>query len=275
MNKPSLISFMDALKHLEVQSKCLVKIEEIDLSKTLHRILAVDIVAPINVPPAANSAMDGYALKHSEWQPNKSFPISQRVAAGAVPSRLKENTCARIFTGAEIPQGADLVVMQENAVTESEFISFPNQPKPQDNIRPAGQDITQGSLVFCKGKQLQAQHVGMLASLGINKVKVFSQLNVGVLTTGNELINAGLTLEKGQIYNSNGPMLSALVMQLGHKVSSYQHVPDDPTLTEQTLQAMSKVSDVIISSGGVSVGEEDHVKAVIEKTASSHFGKLL
>jgi len=274
MNKSSLISFIDALKHIEAHSKCLVNTEEINLSDALYRILAIDITAPINVPPAANSAMDGYALRHAEWLPDKKFPISQRIAAGTVPTPLEENTCARIFTGAEIPQGTNIVVMQENAIVANQSVSFPDQPKLHENIRPKGQDITQGVLIFQKGKQLQAQHIGMLANLGINRLKVFKRLKVGVLTTGTELIHAGASLQKGQIYNSNGPMLNALITQLGHDVNSYQHVPDDPTLTEQTLLEMSKVSDVIISSGGVSVGEEDYVKSVIEKNGHLSLWKV-
>ncbi|OUR65158.1 molybdopterin molybdenumtransferase MoeA, partial [Marinomonas sp. 42_23_T18] len=264
MSKSPLMPFTEALATIQSNSQCLVKEDTIALNKSLGRVLAQDIYASIDIPPAANSAMDGYVMRFDDWQANKVFPISQRIPAGVAPEQLQENTVARIFTGAEIPANADLVIMQENAITHDEGVSFTQVPKQNDNIRPQGQDVLKDSRVLEKGLRLDAQHLGIIASLGINQIAVFDKLKVGVLTTGDELITAGNTLNKGQIFNSNGPMLQALVEKLGHEVASYQHASDNHQETESILAKMSSCCDIILSSGGVSVGEEDHVKNVIE-----------
>jgi len=264
MSKSPLMPFTEALATIQSNSQCLVKEDTIALNKSLGRVLAQDIYASIDIPPAANSAMDGYAMRFEDWQANKVFPISQRIPAGVAQEQLQENTVARIFTGAEIPANADLVIMQENAITHDEGVSFTQVPKQNDNIRPQGQDVLKDSCVLEKGLRLDAQHLGIIASLGINQIAVFDKLKVGVLTTGDELIAAGNTLNKGQIFNSNGPMLQALVEKLGHEVASYQHASDNHQETESILAKMSSCCDIILSSGGVSVGEEDHVKNVIE-----------
>lgn len=269
-----LISFTEALHTIQNQCQCLVETETIELTNALNRTLADDIIAPINVPPADNSAMDGYALNVDDWQADKPLPVSQRIAAGSVTQLLSANTCARIFTGAEIPVGANAVVMQENALLEGDNVLFSKQPKQGDNIRPQGQDTQKGDVVFQKGLKLEAQHLGMLANLGLSNIVVFKRLKVAILTTGDELITAGEPLKQGQIYNSNGPMMSALVQQLGHQVSHYQHAVDDPDTIESTLKTMAESADYIISSGGVSVGEEDHVKAVIEKNGVLSLWKI-
>ena len=256
--------FNEALATIEANSQRLVKTEKIELSCALGRVLAQDIFASIDIPPAANSAMDGYVMRFQDWQADKVFPISQRIPAGVAPDKLTENTVARIFTGAEIPENTDLVIMQENATTYDEGVSFFQTPKQNDNIRPRGQDVMKGSLVLSKGIRLEPQHLGIIASLGLNQFEVFKPLNVGILTTGDELVSPGEVLAKGQIFNSNGPMLKALVEKLGYKVESYQHASDNHLETETTLAKMASVCDIILSSGGVSVGEEDHVKNVVE-----------
>ena len=164
--------------------------------------------------------------------------------------------------------------MQENATVEENGVSFQNTPIQNENIRPQGQDIKKGAQVLSKGLRLEAQHLGIIASLGINQIKVFSCLKVGILTTGDELISAGSPLEKGQIYNSNGPMLQALVEKLGYKVASYQHASDNHEETETILAKMAVHCDIILSSGGVSVGEEDHVKNVIEANGELFLWKI-
>lgn len=264
MSKSTLMPFNEALATIEANSQRLVKTEKIELSCALGRVLAQDIFASIDIPPAANSAMDGYVMRFQDWQADKVFPISQRIPAGVAPDKLTENTVARIFTGAEIPENTDLVIMQENATTYDEGVSFFQTPKQNDNIRPRGQDVMKGSLVLSKGIRLEPQHLGIIASLGLNQFEVFKPLNVGILTTGDELVSPGEVLAKGQIFNSNGPMLKALVEKLGYKVESYQHASDNHLETETTLAKMASVCDIILSSGGVSVGEEDHVKNVVE-----------
>lgn len=264
MSTSPLMPFTEALATIQSNSECLVGTEVIELKQSLGRVLAQDLFAAIDIPPAANSAMDGYVMRFEDWKSDRVFPISQRIPAGVAPSRLEDNTVARIFTGAEIPENADLVIMQENAIICDDGVSFAQTPKQNDNIRHQGQDILKGSLALSKGLRLEAQHLGMIASLGINQVAVFNTLKVGILTTGDELVSAGNTLNKGQIYNSNGPMLQALVETLGYEIASYQHATDNHQETENVLSEMSSCCDIILSSGGVSVGEEDHVKNVVE-----------
>ena len=185
----STTPFTDALAAIESNSQCLVGIEIISLNQSLGRVLAQDIYAEIDIPPAANSAMDGYVMRFDDWQEGKVLPISQRIPAGQAPSTLAENTVARIFTGAEVPSNADLVIIQENATIHDEGVSFQQQPKQHDNIRPQGQDVSKGSLVLSKGTRLEPQHLGIIASLGQSELNVFSLLKVGILT---QVMNSSL-----------------------------------------------------------------------------------
>lgn len=265
MSSSPLLPFTEALSTIQRNSQQLVATQSIVLEQSLGRVLAQDIIASIDIPPAANSAMDGYVMRFEDWQADKTFTISQRIPAGVAPTPLTENTVARIFTGAEIPANADLVIMQENAqLDDNGDVSFSQTPVQHDNIRPQGQDVQNGSVVLKKGIRIEAQHIGIIASLGIKQINVFNTLKVGILTTGDELVAPGGGLEKGQIFNSNGPMLKALVEKLGYKVASYQHAADKHQETEDILAKMAPQCDIILSSGGVSVGEEDHVKNVIE-----------
>jgi len=270
----NLLPFEEALTAIEKAATVRVASETLPLSKALGRILAENIVAPINVPPQANSAMDGYAIAYQDWQDDKAFVVSQRIAAGQAPQPLQAGTCARIFTGAILPAGADTIIMQENAQVEAEQVRFLSTPQQGDNVRPSGQDMQQGQTVALSGQQLSAMKIGLLASLGITQVSVFQPLRVGILTTGDELIPAGSSLQTGQIYNSNGPMLEALVAEAGHMVTCSLHAADTPAATEQALQQLTTECDVILSSGGVSVGEEDHVKHVLEKLGTLHLWKI-
>ena len=274
LNMSTLLAFEEALKAIEDSASLRVSDEVIALPNATGRILAKDIVANIFVPPYDNSAMDGYALAAKDWQAGKSFVISQRVPAGQHPTPLEAGTCARIFTGASIPEGADTVVMQEEAQAVNGKVIFNQQPPSQDNIRPKGQDIKAGQTVAKAGQKLTPMHIGLLSSLGITQVSVYKPLRVGILTTGDELVPAGENLAPGQIFNSNGPMLSALVTQAGHLVSQCLHAADTPEDTEATLKTLMASSDVILSSGGVSVGEEDHVKTVLEKLGTVHLWKI-
>ncbi len=271
-----MMPFKDALNAIEKASSCLVKQEYIKLHHALNRILATDIIAGINIPPADNSAMDGYALNAKEWQANQPLEISQRIPAGISPQALKPNTCVRIFTGAILPEGADTVVMQENTSIDSAGRVVFNHPLSQgDNVRPTGQDVKIGQQVLTKGTRLTPQHIGMLASLGIHQVTCFEKLKIGVLTTGDELTAVETPfLKSGQIYNSNGPMLISLIQNLGHSAHSCLHANDNPEETKNALRTLSAECDLILSSGGVSVGEEDHVKEVIEKNGAMDLWKV-
>ncbi|REG86853.1 molybdopterin molybdotransferase MoeA [Marinomonas pollencensis] len=268
-----LLPFEEALAAMENIQSTPPNEEQIELNKALGRITCNDIIATSFVPPDDNSAMDGYAFRFCDWSPEKVFPISQRVPAGQAPAPLEEGTCARIFTGANIPKGADTVIMQEEAQPQEAGILFPHA-KANSNIRPQGQDIKKGQVIIHKGTKITPMHIGLLSSLGQTKVSVFCPLKVGILTTGDELIPAGNTLAEGQIFNSNGPMLSALITQAGYQVSQCLHAKDSPQATESAIQTLLECSDVILSSGGVSVGEEDHVKTVLEKLGKVHLWKI-
>tara|TARA_R110001599_G_scaffold5266_2_gene26454 strand:+ start:7744 stop:8937 length:1194 start_codon:yes stop_codon:yes gene_type:complete len=270
----TMLTFEDALQEIKQSATLRVVPQTIALSNAAGRILAKDIVADIFVPPYDNSAMDGYALASGDWQADKAFTISQRVPAGQSAQPLVPGTCARIFTGANIPSGADTVIMQEDAKCVDYHVAFAHPPKKGDNIRPKGQDMQAGQTVIKAGEKISPMHIGLLSSLGITNITVYKLLRVGILTTGDELIPAGETLKAGQIYNSNGPMLKALVTQAGHQVEQCLHAADSPEDTEAALKTLLQSCDVILSSGGVSVGEEDHVKGVLEKLGTVHLWKI-
>ncbi|MFD1384128.1 gephyrin-like molybdotransferase Glp [Rhodanobacter aciditrophus] len=272
----SLMPLQQALEKAQGELQIKVAQETINLSQALNRVLAKDVIAPLDVPPAANSAMDGYAINTADFEQSKQplLKVSQRITAGDPTEPLKPGTCARIFTGAELPLGANAVVMQEDTQLEEEAVRFLATPSHGENVRPAGQDIQQGSTILRRGKRLSPVDLGVIASVGITTVEVYQPLKVGILTTGDELVTPGQPLKAGQIYNSNGPLLEALIQTAGHQVSLHKHAEDSIESTEQALLELSQVADVIISTGGVSVGDEDHVKATIEKHGQLHLWKI-
>lgn len=244
-------------------------VDEILLIGGLGRVLAKDVHALIDVPPAANSAMDGYAIRFSEWTgPEQKIPLSQRIAAGHPPQPLLPGTAARIFTGAEIPPGADTVVMQENCTADDTFVRIQTLPEPGDNIRPRGQDVDAGQKLLAKGHRLRAQDLGLLASQGMRQVAVYKRLKVAVMSTGDELIEPGATPQPGQIFNSNRYTMHGLLSAWGFEVIDLGVAPDRVEVISETMLKAAREADVVVSSGGVSVGEEDHVKAVVESLGS-------
>lgn len=251
--------------------------EQVPLSNASGRVLAVTVVSPVNVPPADNSAMDGYALSTEDLLSGQScvLPVSQRIPAGAVSAALLAGTCARIFTGAELPPGANAVVMQEKCVVEGDVVRFPPQVKAGDNIRPAGNDIRLGDVVIDAGTRLSPIHAGLLASVGLGTITVFRRPRVGIFSTGDELVEPGHPLASGQIYNSNRYLLRALLEQAGCEVLDAGVSPDSADETKNVIRTLVQGKpDVIFSTGGVSVGEEDHVKAVIESLGRIDFWKI-
>ena len=249
-------------------------VESRDLAQALGAILAVDVYAQIDVPPADNSAMDGYALRAADLKDGALLPISQRIPAGATACALQTGTAARIFTGASIPVGADTVVAQEDCEFVNDGLKVNVSPRLGQHIRPKGQDIAKGQLILAKGHRLLAADLGLLASLGIASVSVGCGLKIALMSTGDELREPGEVLADGQIYNSNRPMLAALIRSLGAEVLDCGIVGDTPQATREALQWAAANADVVISSGGVSVGEEDHVKAQVEALGSLNLWKL-
>ncbi|PXX50369.1 MULTISPECIES: gephyrin-like molybdotransferase Glp [Aquitalea] len=255
------------------RARPLTATETVPLLQALGRILATPLLASLDVPPHDNSAMDGYALNTADaGQP---LPLSQRIAAGCQPQPLQAATAARIFTGAPIPAGADAVVMQEMAELQADGrVAFSQSPRPGQNIRRAGEDIRRGSQVLSAGQQLTAAHLGLAASIGVAELTVFRPLRVAVFFTGDELVEPGQPLAAGQIYNSNRYWLVPELMQLGCEVTDLGIVPDSLSRTREILQDAAALADVIMTCGGVSVGEEDHVKAAVEAEGALDLWKI-
>ncbi|MBB1487404.1 molybdopterin molybdotransferase MoeA [Oceanospirillum sediminis] len=247
-----------------------VSVITLPLTEAMGYVLAESVVADINVPPADNSAMDGYALAFSDLK-RAPLPVSQRITAGSSPSPLEPGTCARIFTGAEIPAGASIVVMQEKvSETPEGNIIFPTETLTEgENIRLSGQDINKGDTLLEAGLRLDAPALGLIASIGQPEVRVFRKPVITLLSTGDELAEPGQQLRPGQIFNSNRYMLQALFSNLGCEVIDGGIIADTLDTTKKALATAAEQSDMIITSGGVSVGEEDHVKPAVE-----HLGQL-
>jgi len=246
---------------------------ELSLLESLGHVLAKDVVSPIAVPGDDNSAMDGYALRAAEAA--QALPVSQRIPAGAVGSALQPGTAARIFTGAAIPPGADAVVMQENCREQDQTVIVAGAVTPGQNIRPRGQDIEPGDTALVSGRRLRPQDLGLLASIGCATVSVYRPIRVAVLSTGDELVDPGSAeLQSGQIYNSNRYTLGGLLRSINVEFIDGGIIPDDPEITSRALQDAAARADCVITSGGVSVGEEDHVKNQVERLGEINLWKL-
>ena len=273
--QPGLIPFAEALAKLLSSVAPIAEVETIALEHAAGRVLAHTPIAEVSVPPADNSAMDGYAINYAQLKAaGGRLQMSQRIAAGMTPQPLVQDSCARIFTGAEIPAGADTVVMQENTRIEGDWVVFESEPEAGDNIRRAGQDIIQGAEVMAAGTKLQPAHLGVLASVGLAQVQVFKPIKVAIMSTGDELVEPGQPLQQGQIYNSNRYILKGLLQNLGMETVDIGCVLDTRESTEAALLQASAQADMIISTGGVSVGEEDHVKGAVETLGTLDLWKI-
>jgi len=268
-------SVEQAVAELRGHARLLAELEDCALRRAFGRVLAQDVTAPIDVPPADNSAMDGYALRHADW-PGEGDPlaVSQRVPAGTSPEPLEPGTAARIFTGAEIPQGADTVVMQEDCEESPQGVVVWKLPPPGAHIRRRAQDVASGQVVLKPGVRLRPQDVGLVASLGIASVGVYRPLKVAVLSNGSELVEPGQAASPGQIYNSNRYILGGLMRAWGFEVLDLGIAADDPHEIRGMLERAAGEADVIVSSGGVSVGEEDHVRDVVAELGAIGLWKV-
>jgi len=246
---------------------------DVPLLECLGRVLAQDVVSTIDVPPQDNSAMDGYALRAADASGD--IPVSQRIPAGAAAKPLEPGTAARLFTGATIPPGADTVVMQEECEAGDGVVRIAGTIEVGQNIRPRGQDVAKGDTVLARGRRLRPQDLGLLASIGLSKASVFRPLRVAVLSTGDELHEPGTRpLPPGGIFNSNRYTLTGLLRGLGVHCIDGGIVADTPQATAEALSKAAASADCVITTGGVSVGEEDHVKAQVERLGRIDLWKL-
>ncbi len=273
MSKP-LTPIADALAHLLGQVPPAPPSETVALAAALGRVLAESVRANLDVPAYDNSAMDGYALDTRHVAAGASLPLSQTIAAGHPGQPLAPGTVARIFTGAPIPSGVDAVVMQENCEARDSRVVINAVPRPGENIRRRGHDIARGTTVLPAGQRLRAQDLGLLASLGTQRIAVHRPLTVALLNTGDEVVAPGTPLAPGQLYDSNSYTLDALLQGLGFHVRKLGIVADTQAATASALQQASREADVIITTGGVSVGAEDHVRAAVEQLGQLSLWKL-
>jgi molybdopterin molybdotransferase len=229
------------------------------------RVLAVAQVSLIDVPEADNTSMDGYAVRAADCASgNATLTVAQRIPAGHVGQPLQPGTAARIFTGAPIPPGADAVVMQELCEADGDWVTVNHTPAPGEWIRRAGEDIRNGSVILPAGTRLRAQELGLAASVGLAALPVVRRPRVAIFFTGDELVMPGEPLRPGTIYNSNRYLLRALLENLGCTIGDYGIVPDTLDATRRTISKAALGHDLIVTSGGVSVGEEDHIRPAVE-----------
>ncbi|WP_296247643.1 gephyrin-like molybdotransferase Glp [Pseudomonas sp. UBA4194] len=249
------------------------QVQTVRLGDGAGRVLAEDLFAELDLPPWPNSAMDGYALRLADWT-GEPLRVSQKIFAGKAPAPLEAGTCARIFTGAPLPDGADCVEMQENARVEADQrVSFTEPLRAGQNVRPKGQETRAGDRVLAAGTRLGAIELGLIASLGHAQVRVRRKPQVAVLSTGDELVEPGQPLQPGQIYNSNRQMLCSALQGLGCEVVDAGILPDDLDETRARLAALGDV-DLILSTGGVSVGEADFLGIALREEGQLALWKL-
>ena len=280
MSRAPLTPLEDALAAVLAQAQPLPGAAFVDLLQADGRVLAADCIAPLQVPPLDNSAMDGYAVRSAEVaQAGTVLPVSQRIPAGQVGTALQVGTVARIFTGAPLPLGADAIVMQEDCtVLDDGRVRFDAVPQPGQFVRRAGQDIALGSTALQAGLRLTPAALGLAASLGLAQLPVARRPRVALFSTGDELALPGSIapqdLPPGHIFNSNRYVLASLLQRWGCEVVDGGILPDDRAATHAALAQAAQDCDLLVTSAGVSVGEEDHVRPVVEQLGALSLWKI-
>jgi molybdopterin molybdotransferase len=274
MNK-GLLSVDEALEVLLAGARAVAEIEDVPTLEATGRVLARAQVSTMDVPPMDNSAMDGYAVRSADVRtPDARLKVAQRIQAGSTGAALAPGSAARIFTGAPIPQGADAIVMQEFCAADGEYVIVKKVPQPGEWVRLRGSDVRTGGEVLAAGLRLRPQDTGLAASVGIARLPVRRKLRLGLFFTGDELVMPGDPLPPGRIYNSNRFTLNGLAHSFGCEVRDYGIVPDQLDATRAMLRRAAAECDVIVTSGGVSVGEADFVKPAVEAEGSLLMWKI-
>lgn len=273
--KKPLLSVKEAQQKIHDAISSINENEIVSLKSALKRVLAENVFARINLPTERNSAMDGYALQSSDLN-DKTILKNVGISWAGKPFEddLKSGECVRIFTGAVLPKDADSVVMQEQVNVDGENIIFSVETKIKQNVREIGEDVKQGDLLCAAGKEISAADLGLFAAAGISKIHVKRRLNIIFFSTGDELVSLDSTLKSGQIYDSNRYLLAGLLDDKKHHVVDGGVIPDDKNLLEKTLIEAAKNYDVIITTGGASVGEADFVKEILARCGEVNFWKL-
>ncbi len=262
-----LISVDQARAFMLARARALEETERVPLTEALGRVLARAETSPIHVPGHANSSMDGYAVRAADVSGDgqTSLRVTQRIAAGEIGARLAAGEAARIFTGAPLPEGADAVVIQEDCQQDGDQVRFHGPVAAGDNVRPRGNDVVAGHQVLAAGTRLRPQELGLAASVGLAQLDVVRRLRVAIFSSGDELVQPGEPLAAGAIYNSNRYILRGLLSALGCETIDLASVEDNLAATEAALLEAAAEADVVVTSGGMSVGEEDHVKQAVER----------
>ncbi|MBD1559730.1 molybdopterin molybdotransferase MoeA [Vibrio sp. S9_S30] len=274
---PGLMPIEDAMGKMLDSVSALTRTQTMSIADACGYVLAKPIHSPIHVPPFHNSAMDGYAIRRADLSQNAIMPVSGKSFAGQpFIGEWSKGSCIRIMTGAEIPKGCDAVIMQENTrVLENSAIEFLQKDvELNNNIRPIGEDIREGDLVLEQGHRLTPRDIPMIASLGIANVTVFDKPKVAFFSTGDELKPVGTQLEAGQIYDSNRYGIKELISNFGCEAIDLGIIPDCPTTLKSTFVHAQQQADVVVTSGGVSVGEADYTKDILEELGEIGFWKL-
>lgn len=276
MSKKPMMSVEEAQTWMLERARTVEGTETLPLLAARGRVLAEAVRAAVTMPPLDNSAMDGYAVRCADLtaEGESVLPVSQRIPAGSVGTALAPGSAARIFTGAPVPPGADAVVMQEYCVEEGGRVTVKRPPRLGENIRRAGEDFNAGDTVLSPGLRLTPQALGLAAAAGHDRLTVRRPLRAAVFFTGDEIVMPGETLREGQIYNSNRFILRGLLEGLGCEVVDLGIVPDDFDATVAVLEKAAGLADMVITSGGVSVGEEDHVKTAVERVGQLTLWKV-
>jgi molybdopterin molybdotransferase len=265
-----MLNFDAARAQLIAAAQPIERYITLELDHCLNRVLAEDIVALNDSPPSDVSTLDGYAIAtrdiqlDSQGQSETRLHVTQRIVAGQTGHALKAGEAARIFTGAAMPAGADAIVAQESAHREGDHIHFSIRPAAFDDVRRQGADFKAGDTLLQNGTRLSPAHLGLAASSGLATLKLHDRLRVALLTSGDEVIPPGQALRPGCIYNANATLLYALLVQIGCDISHHEHLPDNFDTTRDTLARIAGECDVLLTSGGVSVGDEDHIKAAVD-----------